>query len=198
MSVAPRDTQVVRRRAVSGGSFSRKEMLAWRPAIHEARIASDTATAVQFLAHTDAEARMLAAGALRKIGDPSGIEPLRRLLYSESEGVQCNVIRALGKLQDEGTREQIYKLATGERVSAQVQGASLRALGDMNDQRAVPILTEILVGAESTGPARRFACRELVRQRATAAIPALDIAARHGSFVERRRARKAIKSLRRL
>src|SRR4051812_48074795 len=93
--------------------YSRKEILAWRQAIRDARLQADVDKLIDFLRHPDPDARSHALYSLGRLGDPRAVGAITRSLSANNDLVRCNALRALGRLGDRSVIPEVHAIAAG-------------------------------------------------------------------------------------
>src|SRR5262249_58727815 len=84
------------------------------------------------------------ASALGRIGDPSAIPPLLRLLASRDPYTRIEAISALGSLKAKEAVEPLIEITADEHVEPFILNKAIQTLGDIGDPRAVAALVPLL------------------------------------------------------
>ncbi len=116
------------------------------------------------LSSQDADTRKAVVTGLAKLGGAKAAELVAFCLADESVDVQMTAARALGKLRDEAGRpvgiDSLFLALHSE--SPGVQAATVRALGDAGDERAIePLRSLARTGGQGVVPAAIEALRRL-------------------------------------
>jgi HEAT repeat protein len=114
-------------------------------ALGNLRDPSSATTLIEALNDPSPAVRIAAANALGAIGDKRASESLRTLLKNRhDEQARIAAVGALGKLRASDAVEQILEIANNESDPWAVRKASVEALGDIRDARAVNSLVNTL------------------------------------------------------
>lgn len=84
-----------------------------------------------------------ALGAVAKPGDEKAVDALKRLAASPHQNTQLGAVWALGQLKATSAVQDLIDIADGHQNNYMVKNAII-ALGDIGDEKAVPVLIKLL------------------------------------------------------
>lgn len=97
----------------------------------------------------DQAVRRAAAGALGEIGDARAAEPLRRAFMSSDEGTRKDVVKALARLNDTGSVEQMIQILEDHKEDRNLRMDAASALGELRDPRARRPLLDAMTDSDT-------------------------------------------------
>jgi HEAT repeat protein len=154
---------------------------------------------IELLSSDDLQARISAAGQLRKLRDARAVPALLRCLQSPVKPGKVAVLKALREIGDSRAVDAVFDVARSPSEDFSVRAQAAQVLLSFDDRRGVTTLASLLAAPDARHHShfRKWALRLLVESGGTEALPALR-AARSGSGVlERRRFDRAIRTLER-
>ena len=107
-----------------------------------------TEALAEILHGTELALSTMAAWAMGRMGDPGAIAPLRLALDSPYHSIQAHAARALGKLRATEVADLLRERLPGESDKG-LQMAYAAALGNLQDEKAVDLLLDLLYQTEN-------------------------------------------------
>jgi HEAT repeat protein len=155
---------------------------------------------IELLSSSDLQARISAAGQLRKLKDARAVPALLRCLQSPAKPGKVAVLKALREIGDSQAADAVFDVARSASEDFLVRAQAAQVLLSFGDRRGVTTFASLLGEPAARGHShfRKWALRLLVESNGTEALPALRAARSNVGVLERRRLDRAIRTLERL
>ena len=160
----------------------------------------DVDSLIGLVSSGDPQARISAAGQLRKLRDPRAVPALVRCLQSPEPTGKVAVLKALRDIGGSQSADAVFDLAGNASEPFQVRATAAQTLLSFGDRRGVTTLAALFgeTTAKHHSSFRKWGLRLLVESNGTEALPALRAARSEVGVMERRRLDRAIQTLERL
>jgi HEAT repeats len=155
---------------------------------------------IELVTSSDLQARISAAGQLRKLKDARAVPALVRCLQSPAAVGKVAVLKALRDIGDSRSVDAVFEVAQSASEAFGVRAQAAQVLLSFGDRRGVTTLASLYweSTAEHHSHFRKWGLRLLLESNGTEALSALRGARSGSGVLERRRLDRAIRILERL